>query len=621
MVGWSFFNRLQFRVALVFVLVSTVPLAIVGSLAVRLAEQAIAAIVNNQLDNLADEKQALLERWIGERKADVGVVAHTVIGESLGPGQIALYLKRVQEKYGVYGRFVVAGPDGRTIYDSLPGAKPDCRDETWFQQAEAEAEGKYLSSVTAAGPEGESVFLVAEAVRHSGGKLQGVVCATVKTAAILTRVLKVALGETGESYLVDREGTFLAHKQPERILRENIARTESFVNISGGERPQPVYTDYRGIAVLGASRPVPGTEWYVVVEQDRDEAFADSDRMARNIRIALVATVLVAIVLSWVSASYVTAPIRALSEAAHALSRGDFEAALAERPGRRSDEIGALEAAFRHMAGQLRHRQSELQHQIGLTEEELHRIEAKLQKTVEAAARSERLAALGRLAAGVAHEIRTPLTSLKLYLQSIQEEVTLSAEQAEDFEVAMRQTRRMEATINHFLDFARPREPSMAELDFARLVDDALVVVEPRANQQEVRVERSVAARLPKVQGDARQLGEAVVNLLVNALEVMPEGGRLTIAVYEDREEPGDRERPWVRIDVGDTGPGIRPADLDRLFEPFFTTKASGSGLGLAIVQGVVEGHGGRVKVHTTPGAGTTFSIYLRGKGTRWPRS
>jgi signal transduction histidine kinase len=611
--GWSFFNRLEFRVALVFVLVSTVPLAIVGSLAVRLADQAIASIVNNQLDNLADEKQALLERWIGERKADVAVVARTVLGGALEPGQIASYVKRVQDEYGVYGRFVVAGPEGRTLYDSLAGPSADCRSQPWFQRAKAE--GKYLSSVTAAGPEGESVFLVAEAVRDAAGNLQGVVCATVKTAAILTRVLKVALGETGESYLVDREGTFLAHKQPERILRENIAQSGSFVNIFGGERSQPVYTDYRGIAVLGASRPVPGTEWYVVVEQDRDEAFADSDRMARNIRIAMVATVLGAIALSWVSASYVTAPIRALSEAAHALSRGDFDAALADdRPRGRGDEIGALEAAFRHMAGQLRQRQDQLQHRIGLTEEELHRIEAKLKQTIEAAARSERLAALGRLAAGVAHEIRTPLTSLKLYLQSIQEEVTLSAEQSEDFEVAMRQARRMEATINHFLDFARPREPSMAELDFAKLVDDALVVVEPRANQQEVRIKRSVAARLPAVQGDARQLGEALVNLLVNALEAMPERGRLAIAVYEDKEEPGARERPWVRIDVSDAGPGIRSADLDRLFEPFFTTKASGSGLGLAIVQGVVEGHGGRVKVHTTPGAGTTFSIFLRAK-------
>jgi signal transduction histidine kinase len=237
----------------------------------------------------------------------------------------------------------------------------------------------------------------------------------------------------------------------------------------------------------------------------------------------------------------VTAPIRALSEAAHALSRGDFDAA------------------------------------------------------------------------GVAHEIRTPLTSLKLYLQSVQDEAAPTREQAEDLDVAMRQVRRIETTINHFLDFARPREPSMSQLDFAGLVDDALVVVEPRARQQEVEVERSIAARLPSVEGDARQLGEALVNLLVNALEAMPEGGRLAIAVARDAEEPGAADRPWTRIDVTDTGPGIRTADLDRLFEPFFTTKASGSGLGLAIVQGVVERHGGRVKVHTTPGAGTTFSIYLRG--------
>ena len=130
---------------------------------------------------------------------------------------------------------------------------------------------------------------------------------------------------------------------------------------------------------------------------------------------------------------------------------------------------------------------------------------------------------------------------------------------------------------------------------------------------------KSVAAGLPGVRGDVRQLGEALVNLLVNALEVMPDGGRLSIRVCRRGpgwqrklptcgEDPADRR---VRIEVADTGPGIKEADVDRLFEPFFTTKASGSGLGLAIVQQTVDRHGGTVAVRTQLGAGTTFSISL----------
>jgi two-component system sensor histidine kinase HydH len=106
-------------------------------------------------------------------------------------------------------------------------------------------------------------------------------------------------------------------------------------------------------------------------------------------------------------------------------------------------------------------------------------------------------------------------------------------------------------------------------------------------------------------------LGEVLVNLLVNALEVMPDGGRLSIRVFAESKDAAPKGRTRVRIEVADTGRGIKKADVERLFEPFFTTKASGSGLGLAIVQQTVDRHGGTISVRTQPGAGTTFSISL----------
>ena len=248
---------------------------------------------------------------------------------------------------------------------------------------------------------------------------------------------------------------------------------------------------------------------------------------------------------------------------------------------------------------------------MGLTEAELQKVEAQLKGTLEAAARSERLAALGHLASGVAHEIRTPLTSLKLFLQSVQEDMVISPEQNEDYEIAMRQVTRIEKTINRFLDFARPQEPILADLDFVELVDDVLEVIRPRANQQEVEIGERVAPELPTVQGDVRQLAAALVNLLVNALDAMPEGGRLTIALTTETAEPSSTDPAWVRMDVSDTGPGIQEEDLGCLFEPFFTSKAAGSGLGLAIVKGTVERHAGTVRVNTQLGAGTTFSVRL----------
>jgi two-component system NtrC family sensor kinase len=590
-------------------------LGIAGVFSVQTADRLIVTTVTNQLENLAADKAELLRRWMAERKADIAVVAGSSVVRGLDPEQIASYVKLVQSRYRVYNRLLVSGRHGLALYDSAPSSDPPDDDQSCCR--EALAFGVHVSAVRWNAARQEAVFRIAEATEDADGKRVGAVCATVSTQAIIAEVLRLSLGETGECYLVDREGTFLAHKQPERILKENIAQSESFTNLFSGARSGPIYTDYRGIPVLGASRPVADTPWYIVVEQDRDEAFAGSYRMAWHIRIAVGLTVLCAIGLSWLFASSVTSPIRALSEAAEALSRGDFERALRTVPPDRADEIGTLDAAFRHMAGQLWDRHTRLQQQIGTTEGQLRQSEDRLQKTLEAAARSERLAALGRLAAGVAHEIRTPLASLKLFLQSLREDVEYLPDQAEDFAIGMRQIQRIEATINHFLSFARPQEPCLGDIDFARLVDDAVLVIEPRANQQEVEIVKSVAADLPGVRGDVRQLNEALVNLLVNALEVMPGGGRLSIRVFPETGEPAACRTDYqsvprrVRIEVADTGSGIKEADVGRLFEPFFTTKASGSGLGLAIVQQTVDRHGGTVSVRTQLGAGTTFSISL----------
>ncbi|MHB8901120.1 MAG: cache domain-containing protein, partial [Thermoguttaceae bacterium] len=458
-----FIYSLQARVTLVFLLVSLIPLGIVSVAALRTADRVINEIVTSELENVAAEKQELLQRWIGERKADLAVVSGSAAVGSMDTSQIGPYLLLVQKEYGVYDRFSVADLEGREVYDTQPSGSNGYQDEVWFRQALER--GSYMSEVRL-GPNGrDSVFLISVLVSGKSRQPAGVLCAAVGTRAILSGVLSVSLGQSGECYLVDRKGTFLAHKEPRRIFRENIAQSESFAFMQGNHQPGTVYTDYRGIEVLGASRKVAGTEWYLVVEQDRDEAFTGAMRLRRTIYLLIAATVAGVAGLSWLLAFYLAAPIRALSHAADGVARGDYEAAFQEARTTRRDESGALNVTFQNMAGQLKDPQVQLETRMGLTEAELHKVEAELKGTLEAAARSERLAAVGRLAAGVAHEIRTPLTSLKLFLPAVQEEIAVSAEQHEDYQIAMRQVGRIETTIKHFLDFARPREPVFGPLD------------------------------------------------------------------------------------------------------------------------------------------------------------
>ena len=266
---------------LLFLLCALVPLSIVGTFSIRTAEELITDMVSSQLENVADDKAALLDRWMSERKSDLKVVAGSSILKSMDAEQIAPYLQLVKGNYEVYQGFVVLSDNGEVVFDSS-GKGLNYDKEEWYRES---IKGNLYTSNIFLDPEAsESVFYVSAPIIDDNAHIKGVTCATVGTGAILSMILQVALGETGECYLVDRDGTFLAHKDPKRILTDNIAQSESFKKIFGVESQKKIYTDYRNIEVLGASREVADAEWYLVVEQDRDEAFheADQDILSRD---------------------------------------------------------------------------------------------------------------------------------------------------------------------------------------------------------------------------------------------------------------------------------------------------------------------------------------------------
>ncbi|MDI6854516.1 MAG: cache domain-containing protein [Deltaproteobacteria bacterium] len=605
-----FLTNLQVKVMLLFVAIALAPLGIMGAFAIKTAEELILSMVRNQIQHVAVDKAALLERWISERKADLEVVAGSSIMRSLDPALIAPYLELVRDRYKVYGDFIVLSREGGVIYDSSRRASRPHLNK-WFH--EALAGNSYMSDINFNPEQKKSFFLISTPVLDASGAVKGAVCATVGTNVILSMVLSISLGETGECYLVNREGTFLAHKDPNRILAENIAQSDSFKNIFNTRRAGITYIDYRGIEVLGASARVAGTDWALVAEQDKDEAFRGAARLKRYLVLVAAMSALGALSLAWLLSHYVVNPIRKLSLAAGCLARGEFDQAHIKI--NRTDEIGALSNAFEDMANQLQDRQRQLEQRMVLQEAELEETGVKLKATQQAAVRSQQLASLGRLASGVAHEIRTPLTSLKLFLESVESEIEISPEYVEDFQVAMGQIKRMEATINRFLDFARPQDPVFSWIDVRELIEDALLVIGPKARQQETAIHKHLHNPLPKIVGDEKQLGEVLLNLMVNALEAMASRGRLGVSAGPGELAGKDGGRRCVRIDISDTGPGIPAEEIGRLFEPFFTTKATGAGLGLAIVDSTVQRHGGEVVVHSSPGEGTTFSVLIPADG------
>ena len=218
---------------------------------------------------------------------------------------------------------------------------------------------------------------------------------------------------------------------------------------------------------------------------------------------------------------------------------------------------------------------------------------------------AEKWAMVGKLAAGVAHSIRNPLTSLKIRLFSLGR--ALSPTQKEDLEVISEEIRHIDTILQNFLEFSRPPKPKMQRISPSDVVDLTLQLLSHRFESSSVKVELSREKRLPLILADPDQLKEVLVNLLVNACEIMVDGGIIRV---KEEEGEGDTGRE-VTIRVMDNGPGIPEEIQERVFQPFFSTKEEGTGLGLSIALRIVEEHGGRLDLESSEGEGTHFIITL----------
>lgn len=216
--------------------------------------------------------------------------------------------------------------------------------------------------------------------------------------------------------------------------------------------------------------------------------------------------------------------------------------------------------------------------------------------------RADRLAALGELMAGVAHEVRNPLTSIKGFAQYLQESDS-EEERREYMPIIVKEVDRVNKIIEELLYFARPAHASLVPVDINELLTQTLVLVKNKTTCNRVEFTLNFSLELPKAEIDAEQFKQVFLNLFINALQAIPDQGLINISTGYD---PGKDE---ISIAFADTGTGISEADREKVFDPFYTTKERGTGLGLAVVHRIVSSHGGRITITDNPGGGTIFTV------------
>lgn len=307
-------------------------------------------------------------------------------------------------------------------------------------------------------------------------------------------------------------------------------------------------------------------------------------------------------------------PLKDLESGAKKIASGDFDHDI---PVRSDDEFGRVAGSFNHMTHAIHQSRSEMQDMLHTLESKVTERTRELLAAKAEVAQGEKLASIGVLASGIAHELNNPLTGVLTFTSLMRKKAPDGSEDAADLDLVIRETKRCASIIRRLLDFAREKVPVKEFFNLNRVIEDAVRFVERPASLQHIEIVTALDPALPQVWGDADLIEQVILNLLVNAQQAIE--GRGTIKVVSRRypgtasEKPGVDTLPMVEISVADTGCGIAPANLERIFDPFFTSKevGKGTGLGLSVSYGIVKAHGGKITVDSVVSEGSTFYVYL----------
>jgi len=277
------------------------------------------------------------------------------------------------------------------------------------------------------------------------------------------------------------------------------------------------------------------------------------------------------------------APLKRIQEGAEGIGKGDFQYQI---PIASNDEIGELAQTFNRMAIQLKESFESIQ------------------KSQERIIQAEKLSSLGQLSASLAHELRNPLTAIKMILQAILDGSPTPEMTKEDAKVIIKEVKKLDAILTQFLSFAKPPQLELRPVNLGHVIEEVLSLMKTEFDRSRVEVLQEISG-LPQIKGNYEKMTQVLINLLHNSIEAMPEGGKLKIVV----QEIFDNNQREVLLRVEDSGQGIPEEYRKKVFDPFFTTKEGGTGLGLSIVYSIIKEHHGSIELQSEVGKGTVFAI------------
>lgn len=379
-----------------------------------------------------------------------------------------------------------------------------------------------------------------------------------------------------------------------------------------------LFTDHEGHEVLGMAKAIYNEESCftaschfhpeqikilgvldVVMSLDPMNSLVDEYRN-KKIALTISLVVVISLCLALLMQKLVNHPMRQLVQHTQLLATGDLDREVRIASG---DELDELAGAINAMTGSLKKARSELEDWGKNLEIKVEERTAEIRQMERHLMRSEKLASLGELVAGIAHELNNPLTGMLVFTSLVRNDQRLPPELAGDLDIVIQETERCAKIVRGLLNFSRESLPQPTPSSLNILIETSLTLIGHQSFFHDIEISRVLAEDLPLALVDPDQVEQVLINILLNASQAMPSGGKLTITT--GTTENGLR----IYTRISDTGCGIPRDQLGRIFDPFFSTKEKGTGLGLSLCYGIVENNKGRIEVESTVGVGTTFTI------------
>ncbi len=428
-------------------------------------------------------------------------------------------------------------------------------------------------------------FTMAVSYKLSPGGSSAVMAAIVRLDGLLRLAGRSKVFET---FVVDSKGGLLAHRDMRRVAEGGRLTWISEIKGLGEKHAFGSTVEYvqEGAQMIAGFARVQSGGLLAVVEIPKSAAYLTARELLNNLIVVALVLLILSAVVSLFWSRLITRPLELLSSAAKGVGQGRFNVRV--EPFSR-DEIGDLTQSFNQMTSELEDR------------------ETALKNSQAALIQSEKMAAFGQLGAGIAHEVKNPLAGILGFAQLTIRKLDPGSPMYKNLEIIEKETKRCKNIMDNLLKFARQEKLVHEASDVNRIVEDACAIVNHQLELSKVKLEKFLAPELPTIHGNANQLQQVIMNLMINALQAL-NGTPGIVTVSTCLQRPSH-----VEIHVKDTGTGIPTEIQKRIFEPFFTTKPAGkgSGLGLSVSYGIIKEHNGEIRLESEEGKGAEFIIAL----------